>query len=37
MGVSREQFDAIRRSKNIEREIFKKKLLLKEVIDCHED
>lgn len=36
MGVTREQFDAIRSSKNIERGAFKKKLLLKEVIDCHE-
>lgn len=31
-GVSPEQFDAIRTSKNVERGSFKKKLLLKEVI-----
>lgn len=37
MGMSREQFEAIRSSKNIDRGAFKKKLLLKEVIDCHED
>jgi predicted house-cleaning noncanonical NTP pyrophosphatase (MazG superfamily) len=37
MGMSREQFEAIRSSKNIDRGAFKKMLLLKEVIDCHED
>jgi predicted house-cleaning noncanonical NTP pyrophosphatase (MazG superfamily) len=36
MGVTREQFDAIRSSKNIERGAFKKKFLLKEVIDYYE-